>query len=205
MPTLTESINADRSAFTPVSNPNPSITLSTGSPSGSASPGQSAFTRCPLPILSSSTPDALRTFYSGSQVPQNRLLNPSPNPSGGTTTNVTQVTNNNTTVASNPTNGWTSGQNSNGFWEKNPIGNIRQWGITPTPTSSGTQGTINFPIPFTSQVEGIQMTTEQVSGQHTSIPSPQQGTITLTDFVWQNGTGTDTDGLCPAFWEAIGV
>jgi len=39
-------------------------------------PGLTGFTRCPLPILSSSTGDTLRIFYQGARIPQNRLYNP---------------------------------------------------------------------------------------------------------------------------------
>jgi hypothetical protein len=76
MPSLSESLAASKSSsLVPVVN-TPSVSLSTAAPQGVSAPTYSAFTRCPLPILSSSSPDALRTFYTNGVVPQTRLVNP---------------------------------------------------------------------------------------------------------------------------------
>lgn len=194
MPTLAESLAVDKSTLTPVNNP--SITLSTGAPQGVAEPTSSPFTRCPLPILSSSTSDALRTYYTNGVVPQTRLLNPTinQNPAGTvaqSVTNVTQVTN---TTTANPTTGWTSGSNSNGNWEKNPIGTIRQWGYISTDINGGTLA-VTFPIPFPTACQAVLVTTESVNDRITYV----DGTASLTGFtIGNNGSA----GF--AYWEATG-
>ena len=44
-------------------------------------------------------------------------------------------------------NGFTSGNNSNGYWVKDPTGKIEQWGVATT--NGGGSPNITFPIPFT--------------------------------------------------------
>lgn len=48
------------------------------------------------------------------------------------------------------TGGFTSGNNSNGYWAKDPTGLIRQWGsVTWTGGGTGPFATLTFPTPFT--------------------------------------------------------
>lgn len=48
----------------------------TPSPDASQEPVYTGYIRCPLPILSNSTPDSLRTYYINGKVPQYRIFNP---------------------------------------------------------------------------------------------------------------------------------
>lgn len=204
MPALADRVGADLNGYEPVAAPS----SPTGSmPSKSQEPGFTGFTLSPLPLLSNSSSDNLRTYYQNGVVPQFRLSNPAPVAVQQTINNVTQVVNKITQAASSSGGGFSGVISSPGyiifpFPTTQPL--ILQWGLTPTPTTSGTQGTISFPIPFISTVLGIEMTAEQVVGQHTTVANPIQGTITPTGFQWTIGTGTDTDGLCPAFWWAWG-
>jgi hypothetical protein len=73
MPSLAEAIGSDRSGYTQIAQgPNPTLV---GNESNSQ-PGFSNFTRCPLPILSNSNTDSLRTYYQGPGVWQTRIYNP---------------------------------------------------------------------------------------------------------------------------------
>lgn len=207
MPSLNDSLasNVDMSGYTEVGTPSTSVTPN----SPTQEPGYSPYTRTILPILSSSTSDNLRTYYQNGVVPQNRLLNPPP----PVVQAITEITNQVIGAASQPgpsSSGlasWSGLFSSPGyiifpFPTLNPF--CFQWGMTPTPVSSGLQGAITFPIPFAANPFGIQMTTIQVSGQHTSISEVVQGSPTTTQFTWTNGSATSTDGLCPAFWIAWG-
>ena len=176
-------------------------------PTSNQEPGFSGFTRSPLPLISNTNPDNLRTYYQNNIVPQFRLSNPATPPVQQTLQTIQQVTNKVTNVTNNTVQEFSGVMGSPGyiifpFPTTNPL--ILQWGLTPTPTTAGTQGTITFPIPFVANVFGVNMCAEQVVGQHTSVANPMQGTINLTSFQWTIGTGTDTDGLCPAFWWAWG-
>jgi hypothetical protein len=51
-------------------------------------------------------------------------------------------------VTVNASGGYTSGSNTNGYWEKNSNGRIEQWGHV-SGLSTGSPQTITFPIPFT--------------------------------------------------------
>jgi hypothetical protein len=197
MPTLEESLNTDMTGYIPIER-SPSITLSSSAPQGNAEPGLGVFTRCPIPPIYSPSPDSLRTYYVGSQVPQTRLFNPNPPAILQPAANVTNVTNNITNTAqvtpTNPAQGWSSGSNSNSFWEINPIGTVRQWGYISTDIGSGTLP-ITFPIPFPNSCESVVVTTESVNDRITYV----DGTASTTGFtIGNNGTG----GF--AYWEAIG-
>jgi hypothetical protein len=43
-----------------------------------AAPGMSSVLRCPLPILTTPSPDNLRQYYSGGSIPQYRINTPPP-------------------------------------------------------------------------------------------------------------------------------
>lgn len=88
MPSLADSIKADRSNYTPVG------PVKTG-PSNvrvGLEPVLNSMIRCPLPPIQA-TPDSLRQFYTGSQVPQSRLLPPASNVVGSTNGSGTVVQN----------------------------------------------------------------------------------------------------------------
>lgn len=96
MPSLSEAVSANTSNYQAVDNP--SITLSTASPSGDAGPGQSVFMRTTIPPVWQPSSDSQRTFFNNAVVPQTRLMNP-PTPQqvaqtvNNVTNNTTQVTN----------------------------------------------------------------------------------------------------------------
>lgn len=75
------------------------------------------------------------------------------------------------TVASN---GYTSGNNSNGYWEKSPTGRIHQWGTTVT-------GAQNFPIDFT-VLDSITVVATTIYLGGNSEPALIGGNPTLTGF-----------------------
>ncbi len=87
MPKLKDAQNSDLSGYEPV------MLSPTGSlpPMTEFQPKYNPYIRCPLPPISV-TPDSLRQYYVGGQVPQFRVLTPTNNTSsGGTnTTNITQ-------------------------------------------------------------------------------------------------------------------
>jgi hypothetical protein len=57
----------------------PAPITSPPNPAGvSAAPGMSPVLRCPLPILTTPSPDNLRQYYSGGSIPQYRINTPNP-------------------------------------------------------------------------------------------------------------------------------
>ena len=141
MPSLAESLAASKSSsLVPVVN-TPSASLATAAPLGVSEPTNSAFTRCPLPILSSSSPDALRTFYSNGGAAQTRLVNPAVNPS---TAVVATVTNNVAKTGASGLRGVTGTTGTTGTTgptgPAGPTGPIGDTGPTGATGSTGTTG-----------------------------------------------------------------
>jgi hypothetical protein len=182
MPSLSDSIGADLSNYgtVPTSGSGPQVANSMSN----SQPGLTGLTVSPLPILTNSSPDNLRTYYQGTAAPQTRLLNPAPvTPQNITNvTNVTQVTN--TTVAAPTTAGFTTGTNSSGTFVKNPVGQIDQWG-TGTAASQTARTIIPFALPFTNLSSiNIQITpiTDGVDTDAIGFINVVGGAITLTTF-----------------------
>jgi hypothetical protein len=92
MPQLHEAIQADLSGYSPVTEVN---SRTASPPTNELQPGLNAMIRCPLPPIFQASPDSLRQFYVGGQVPQARLLSPASSavtaPTYGTTSNTTAV------------------------------------------------------------------------------------------------------------------
>lgn len=81
MPSLEESLKADRSNYHTVEAPTNNVLH----PGNDLQPVYNAYIRCPLPPINA-TPDSLRTFYAGSQVPQFRVIPPNNSFVGGNAT-----------------------------------------------------------------------------------------------------------------------
>ena len=81
MPTLTEAMNQDLSAYQPVDQINPQV----GLPTQNLEPTLNTVIRCPIPPVYQAMSDNLRQFYQGGQVPQIRLFTQplQPAPAGG--------------------------------------------------------------------------------------------------------------------------
>ena len=193
MPTLDEAKGADLSGYVPVDTPVTS--LSGSAPTLNADPGQSVYMRSPSPPVWHASTDSLRTYFNGGVVPQNRLIPPTPPTnvvqSVTNVTNTTQVTN----TTTDPTAGFTQGSNSNGHWEKDPLGIITQWGEITTDINGGTIA-VTFPIPFPTTIETILVTTWSTNDRITFVV---KGSESVTGFTISNN---GSSGF--AYWEARG-
>lgn len=90
MSSLKQAVEADRSAYIQVEPPQ----SARGAAFSQLEPVRNTVMRCPLPPVQV-TPDSLRQFYMGGQVPQMRLLTPPSNitgSSGGTVISTTNIT-----------------------------------------------------------------------------------------------------------------
>jgi hypothetical protein len=87
--------------------------------------------------------------------------------------------------------GFTSGSNTNGYWEKDPTGLIRQWGYAGVSNT-----TISFPMAFTnlSSVEVLASNNHVNSGSPIAVSS-----VGLSSFYASNSGGSDA-----LDWFAIG-
>lgn len=146
MPNLDEAVGADLTGYQSIQ---PTGNPLVASSETNLQPGNTGYSRGPLPLLSNTSPDGLRNFYQGTVVTQARILNPPPAPiiTATAVTNVTNVTN---TTVSNPTQGFTSGNNANGYWAKDPTGLIRQW--AQILSLGGGDFSVTFPVAFTDAV-----------------------------------------------------
>ena len=203
MPTLNDSINIPLTGYQPVqSGTNPLAATN----ETDLQPGLSGFSRGPLPVVSNSSPDSLRTFYVGSKLPQNRVYNVTPvTPSVTTVNNVTNTTVT-PTVSQSPTTGFTSGSNSNGYWAQDPTGLIRQWG-TCANTGPGSTSTQTFPKPFSSSTDIVVIIGQvRPTGQNTSLASVIPSSVTASTFQFtmaNDSSGSINGSAAPTFF-AIG-
>ena len=193
MPTISDRSvsNTDMSGYKDV----PVTSLSPQAPSVNSDPGQSIYMRTTLPPVWVSSPDSLRTYFNGGVIPQTRIITPNPPQASAqivtNVTNVKKITN----VTSNPAAGFTSGSTASGFWEKDPLGIITQWGQVNTDINSGTLA-ITFPIPFPTTIEMIMVDTWSVTDRITFVV---KGSESLTGFTISNN---GSSGF--AYWEARG-
>ena len=83
--------------------------------------------------------------------------------------------------------GFTSGNNANGYWVKDPTGHIHQWGTIGTDINGGTLP-ITFPTPFTSLITvSVNVATVSAVDRITYLVN---GTISISGFtVGNNGSG----------------
>jgi hypothetical protein len=92
MPSLSDALSVNTSANYEAVPSGSGPQVATSLPN--SQPGFTGMTTSPLPILSNSSPDNLRTFYQGTSIPQTRILNPPPvSTTVQKITNVTNVTN----------------------------------------------------------------------------------------------------------------
>lgn len=102
------------------------------------------------------------------------------------------------------TTGFTNGNNANGYWEKDPLGHITQWGNNITLTcSSSPDPTITFPIAFTDissvnvlPISGVPAAGAGASGQIALSYSA----VTLTNFQVHQ----QTNACLVLYWHADG-
>lgn len=92
--------------------------------------------------------------------------------------------------------GFTSGSNTNGYWEKSPTGHIHQWGLT---TVSSSTTTITFPTPFTILASIIPSGSPLGTTSQPSADNPP-----LFWNVGLNGMSINTNSSTGASWTADG-
>ena len=108
------------------------------------------------------------------------------------------------TAASSTSGGYTSGNNANGYWIKDPTGRIHQWGCVSSSLSTGSS--ITFPATggnafTTASSIAPTATSKTTSGDGIGFPSIQKGTITTSGFTVEVGAESSIDGMC---WSADG-
>ena len=99
-------------------------------------------------------------------------------------------------------NGFTSGNNSAGYWIKDPTGHIHQWGNIAGSCSVSTGTQITFPTAFTNagSISAVAMS-NTVHGDGIGFISLYSGTLNTTGFEVEVGAESCTDGL---YWTADG-
>jgi hypothetical protein len=98
--------------------------------------------------------------------------------------------------------GYTSGNNSNGYWIKDPVGHIHQWGTLTGSGSVSTGTTVSFPIAFTAASSiTVNATSITISGHGIGFASIQSGTVSTSGFTVEIGSESTVDGL---HWSADG-
>jgi hypothetical protein len=102
-----------------------------------------------------------------------------------------------TAAANGTTSGWTFGNNSNGYWVKDPTGHIRQWGIA-APISSDT--VVTFPIAFTYAASVSVVCIFVWTSGDTSYPTIISGSTTTNQFT----VHPNSDPGIPVNWIADG-
>jgi hypothetical protein len=184
MPSLNDSLGQDLSGYGAVpegSGPQVATSLP------NQMPANSGWTRSPLPILSN-TSDNLRIFYTGPSTPQTRTLNIQKPPTvvditaqamAKTAQAQAQAATETAKAASRTATGagFTTGSNSNGSWQKNPINQITQFNTLAIPAGITT---INFPTNFATSNTNVQVTA--VSSGSGSWVNLVTGSVTTTSF-----------------------
>jgi hypothetical protein len=96
--------------------------------------------------------------------------------------------------------GFTSGNNSYGFWTKDPTGHIHQWGLINGSITTGS--VVNFPISFTNVASVVPVVTSIVTyGSGIGFAAIQSGTITTNQCAVEIGGTSPVEGIC---WSADG-
>lgn len=92
--------------------------------------------------------------------------------------------------------GYTSGNNVNGYWQKNPTGLIRQWGHVTTDINGGTLA-VTFPTNFTN-INSVVVNVSTLSPTD-RITYVVDGSVSLGGFTIGNNGSSGY-----AYWEAVG-
>ena len=96
-------------------------------------------------------------------------------------------------------NGFTSGNNGNGYWVKDPTGHIHQWGFFSDAVS---ESTVSFPTAFTNAASVTATATSSIPyGDGIAFVAISNGTITTTGFEVLCGGDETTQSL---YWTADG-
>jgi hypothetical protein len=91
--------------------------------------------------------------------------------------------------------GFTSGNNSYGFWVKYPTGHIHQWGLINGSITTGS--VVNFPISFTTVASVVPVVTSIVTyGSGIGFAAIQSGTITTNQCAVEIGGSSPVEGIC---------
>lgn len=98
--------------------------------------------------------------------------------------------------APSPSAGWSSGNDANGYWVKDPLGHIHQWGIVGTDINGGSLG-VTFPTNFSNSSSiSVVVTTKSSTDRITYVVDGSVGTSGFT--IANNGSS----GY--AYWTADG-
>ena len=91
-------------------------------------------------------------------------------------------------IAANGTAGFTSGSNANGYWVKDPIGHIHQWGYITGSGSISTGHVVSFPVSFTITASiTVNATSVTIFGDGIGFISIQSGTVPLRNSQLKSG------------------
>lgn len=89
--------------------------------------------------------------------------------------------------------GFTSGHNSNGYWQKDPNGKITQWNNN-VPSGGGGGTNFTFPVAFTNAASVNVQVSEVYSSGASIIPNVSSGSVTTTGFNG-GGSGSSTTNI----------
>ena len=94
---------------------------------------------------------------------------------------------------------WSSGNNSDGYWQKDPSGLIRQWGFV---TGAVSETAVTFPTPFTNSASISVVATSSIPfGDGIAFVAISNGTVSTTEFEILCGGDESTQNF---YWEATG-
>ena len=98
--------------------------------------------------------------------------------------------------------GFTSGNNGNGYWVKDPTGHIHQWGVVSGSGSISTNHVVTFPTAFTvsASIE-VNATSSTIYGNGIGFLTIESGTVSTTQFEVEVGASAPVDGI---HWSADG-
>src|ERR1035441_7485970 len=98
--------------------------------------------------------------------------------------------------------GFTSGNNGNGYWVKDPTGHIHQWGVVSGSGSISTNHVVTFHTAFTvsASIE-VNATSSTIYGNGIGFLTIESGTVSTTQFEVEVGASAPVDGI---HWSADG-
>jgi len=100
-------------------------------------------------------------------------------------------------------NGFTSGSNANGYWEKSPTGHIHQWGSVTVNVGASLYGTATLPVAFASHFDSIVINSQYTIGNSTlltpnnlPIPAsaPHSGSLSQYDWHFESNVSNAFSG-----------
>jgi len=119
-----------------------------------------------------------------------------------TTPNITVDAYGRITTAASTSGGYTSGNNANGYWIKDPTGHIHQWGSITGSASVSTGTAVTFPTAFTTSASiVVNATSITIYSSGIGFISIEATTVNTTGFTVEVGAESSTDGM---YWTADG-